>query len=167
MPRLTVKRIVQIAAAHADLSVEELVGEGKTKNLIVPRHRAFLVVRTLRPDMSLPEIGRRMGGKDHTTVLNGLRRARKRAEAPEEAAQLHELLALCQAEASTLKDLAAEMRAADPFGENAGGEEVVRHRRVHRLDRAIYLVGGVLAELQQAREMVCDTTGDLFAGAAS
>lgn len=161
MRRLTVKRIVEIVAAHADVTVAALCGDRKTDDVVVPRHRAFCVIRRLRPDMSYPEIGRRMGGKDHTTVLHGERRALERAQQPEEAAQLAELMALCRAEASTLEDLAAEMRAADPHA-GLNDEELLRHRRVDRIDRAIYLVGGVLAELQQVRELVSDTTGDLF-----
>lgn len=169
MARLTVKRIVEISALHSDLSVDELTGDGKTQDLVIPRHRTFLAVRTLRPDMSYPEIGRRMGGKDHTTVLHGERRARQRiASSPEEAHALSELLVLCRAEASSIADLAAELRAAERIDGAAGdADEVARWCRVDRLDRAIWLVGGVLADLHQARDLAGDTTGDLFAARAA
>lgn len=166
MRRLTVKRILELAAEHAAMTVDELTGDQKTNDRVIPRHRAMLVIRTLRPDMSYPEVGRRMGGFDHTSVLHGERRARQRMEAsPEEAAAFAELLALCRAEASKLADLLVELRADGVT--HASEEDLVRWRRVDRLDRAIWLVGGVLADLQQARELASDTTGDLFAQAAA
>lgn len=164
MPRLTVKRIAEIAAAHAGLTIEDLYGDGRTNDLVIPRHRAFLAARTLRPDMSYPEIGRRMGGKDHSTVLHGVRRAKERiAGSEEEAAAARELLVLCRAEASTRADLAAEIRVAealDPHGPI--GLDAARWRRVDQLDRAIWLVGGVLEDLRHARDLAGDTTGELF-----
>ena len=45
----------------------------KTKALIQPRHTAMYMTRQLT-DLSLPEIGRHFGGRDHTTVLHAVQK---------------------------------------------------------------------------------------------
>lgn len=55
------------------LSRVDFLSARRTQNLVVPRQIAMALSKhlTLR---SLPEIGRRMGGRDHTTILHGCRK---------------------------------------------------------------------------------------------
>lgn len=69
-------RIEQIQAAvcqHYKVSVKDLISSQRTASIVRPRQVAMYLCRelTLR---SLPEIGRKFGSRDHTTVLHGARK---------------------------------------------------------------------------------------------
>ena len=51
-----------------------LVGPSRAAVPVRARHIAILLTRE-RTELSLPEIGQRFGGRDHSTVLNSIRRA--------------------------------------------------------------------------------------------
>ncbi len=60
--------IQEAVARHYSISLDELVGEKRTKRIVVPRQVAMYLSRELT-DSSLPVIGRAFGGRDHTTVI--------------------------------------------------------------------------------------------------
>lgn len=53
--------------------IVEMRSKRRTKEVVIPRHVAMVLCRMLTLH-SLPEIGRRFGNRDHTTVLHGLRK---------------------------------------------------------------------------------------------
>ena len=55
------------------LSVAEVCSQRRTTNLIAPRHIAMALCKHLT-GRSLPEIGRKIGMRDHTTVLHACRK---------------------------------------------------------------------------------------------
>lgn len=71
------KRILQEAAANYRVSVEDILGGRRTRPIVRARHEAaYRMHHELR--MSFPAIGRRLGGKDHTTIINGVNVHEKR-----------------------------------------------------------------------------------------
>lgn len=76
-PRLTVREIVVNVCAQHDVSVDDFMSRRRTAELVAARHEAFYLAR-FHTDKSLPEIGRRMGGFDHTSVLHGIKKHCKR-----------------------------------------------------------------------------------------
>jgi chromosomal replication initiator protein len=60
--------IQEAVARHYAISIDELIGEKRTKRIVLPRQVAMYLCRELT-DASLPAIGRVFGGRDHTTVL--------------------------------------------------------------------------------------------------
>ncbi|CAB4165020.1 Chromosomal replication initiator, DnaA C-terminal [uncultured Caudovirales phage] len=69
--------VVDILAAVTEASgyaAADLLGPRRTYPLIRARQMAYHLLRVLRADMSLPMIGRAVGGRDHTSALAGLRR---------------------------------------------------------------------------------------------
>jgi chromosomal replication initiator protein len=70
----TVEEIQQQVAAAFGISRAELVGTGRAATPLRARQIAILLTREAT-DLSLPQIGRLYGGRDHSTVLNSLRRA--------------------------------------------------------------------------------------------
>lgn len=68
-----IKRIQHIVADHFGVPVIDMVSQRRTASVVRPRQIAMYLSRllTLR---SLPEIGRRFGGRDHTTVMHGVRK---------------------------------------------------------------------------------------------
>ena len=69
----SVEEIQQRAAESFGISRAELVGSSRAANPLRARQVAIFLTRDLT-DLSLPQIGRLYGGRDHTTVLNSLRR---------------------------------------------------------------------------------------------
>ncbi len=51
------------------LSMDEMLGKKRTKNIAFPRQIAMYLTREMT-DLSLPKIGQEFGGRDHTTVLH-------------------------------------------------------------------------------------------------
>jgi hypothetical protein len=70
--RITVRRVLEVTAGHFGTTVEALLSERRTQSLSRPRQIAMFVARKVT-GRSLPFIGRRMGDRDHTTILHGWR----------------------------------------------------------------------------------------------
>ncbi|MGN6215389.1 MAG: chromosomal replication initiator protein DnaA [Solirubrobacterales bacterium] len=71
--RTSVEEIQQRVAERFGISRAELVGSSRAATPLRARQVAIFLTRELT-DLSLPQIGRLYGGRDHTTVLNSLRR---------------------------------------------------------------------------------------------
>jgi len=69
----SVEEIQQRVAERYGISRAELVGSSRAATPLRARQVAIFLTRDLT-DLSLPQIGRLYGGRDHTTVLNSLRR---------------------------------------------------------------------------------------------
>lgn len=84
--------IAEIVAGRHNCSVAELKGQSRERCVAWPRQEAMWLMRQVRTPsgehrFSLPQIGRFLGGRDHTTVLHGVRKhEERRALAPKEAA---------------------------------------------------------------------------------
>lgn len=71
--RVRIEDIQRIVARHYNVSRQELVSNRRTRVIVKPRQIAMYLAKTLTP-RSFPEIGRRFGGRDHTTVLHAVRK---------------------------------------------------------------------------------------------
>lgn len=66
--------IVKFVADVHNVLLEVLKGASRQKPVIQARFDAVAAVKFLKPQLSLPSVGRVLGGKDHTTVLWALRK---------------------------------------------------------------------------------------------
>ena len=71
--RVTVDDIQKATAEHFGLKQADLISERRTRSVARPRQAAMWLAKQLTT-RSLPDIGRRFGGRDHTTVLHAVRR---------------------------------------------------------------------------------------------
>jgi chromosomal replication initiator protein len=73
MKRVRIEDIQRVVARQYNVSRSDLLSSRRTANVVRPRQVAMYLAKilTLR---SLPEIGRRFGGRDHTTVLHAVRK---------------------------------------------------------------------------------------------
>jgi chromosomal replication initiator protein len=78
-----VEEIQTVVASSFGISTADLIGPSRAAGPVRARHVAILLTRELTP-LSLPEIGQRYGGRDHSTVLNSLRRAEAAIEDDED-----------------------------------------------------------------------------------
>jgi chromosomal replication initiator protein len=67
-PEITIERIQELVAKRFGMGVPELVSQKRSHAIAYPRQVAMYLCRELT-DSSLPLIGRRFGGRDHTTVI--------------------------------------------------------------------------------------------------
>ncbi len=74
--RIKIEDIQKLVASRYNVSRSDILSERRTAAVVKPRQIAMYLskVLTLR---SLPEIGRRFGGRDHTTVLHAVRKIEK------------------------------------------------------------------------------------------
>ena len=75
----SVEEIQQRVAERFGISRAELIGSSRAATPLRARQVAIFLTRDLT-DLSLPQIGRLYGGRDHTTVLNSLRRVEARLD---------------------------------------------------------------------------------------
>ena len=68
-PEISILRIQEVVSERFAISLQELVGQRRSRSIVYPRHVAMYLCRELT-DSSLPKIGRDFGGRDHTTVIN-------------------------------------------------------------------------------------------------
>ena len=71
--RVRIEDIQRVVARHYNVSKQELVSNRRTRVIVKPRQIAMYLAKTMTP-RSFPEIGRRFGGRDHTTVLHAVRK---------------------------------------------------------------------------------------------
>jgi chromosomal replication initiator protein len=75
--RITIEDIQRRVAAHYNIKTAEMVSSRRARAVVGPRHVAMYLAKQLTT-RSLPEIGRKFGGRDHTTVMYGIRRIEER-----------------------------------------------------------------------------------------
>jgi chromosomal replication initiator protein len=71
--KVTLDEILRKVAEHYNIRLADLAGPRRTRTIARPRQVAMYLAKQLTP-RSLPEIGRRFGGRDHTTILHGVKK---------------------------------------------------------------------------------------------
>ena len=71
--RITIDEIQKATAEHYAMKQVDLISERRNRAIARPRQAAMWLAKQLTT-RSLPDIGRRFGGRDHTTVLHAVRR---------------------------------------------------------------------------------------------
>jgi chromosomal replication initiator protein len=82
-PAITVESIQKLVANHYNLKVAELKSKNNSQQIAFPRQVAMYLCKRMT-ESSLPEIGRRFGGKHHSTVIHAIQKIeRKRSDEKE------------------------------------------------------------------------------------
>lgn len=71
--RIKVEDILKVVAKHYGVTRGDMVSERRHRSIVWPRQIGMWLAKTMT-SRSLPEIGRRFGGRDHTTVLHAIRK---------------------------------------------------------------------------------------------
>jgi chromosomal replication initiator protein len=71
--RVKIDDILRIVAKHYGVQRGDLLSSRRNQSIVRPRQIGMYLAKTLT-SRSLPEIGRRFGGRDHTTVLHAIRK---------------------------------------------------------------------------------------------
>jgi chromosomal replication initiator protein len=89
--KVTVEEIMRKVADHYCLRLSDMTSARRSRAVARPRQVAMYLCKTLTP-RSLPEIGRKFGGRDHTTVIHAVRKVEELAQADAQLAEDLELL---------------------------------------------------------------------------
>ena len=71
--KVTIEEIQRKVSEHYNIRLSDLIGPRRVRTIARPRQMAMYLAKQLT-SRSLPEIGRRFGGRDHTTVMHGVRK---------------------------------------------------------------------------------------------
>ena len=71
--RLTIEEIQRKVAEHYNVRLSDMIGPKRLRTIARPRQVAMYLSKHMT-SRSLPEIGRRFGGRDHTTIMHGIKR---------------------------------------------------------------------------------------------
>ena len=71
--KVTIEEIQRKVSEHYNIRLSDMIGPRRMRVIARPRQVAMYLSKHLT-SRSLPEIGRRFGGRDHTTVMHGVKR---------------------------------------------------------------------------------------------
>ncbi|UQD69227.1 hypothetical protein JEY40_24745 [Bradyrhizobium japonicum] len=75
----TIKEIRKCVSRHFKISLDDMDSQRRLAGIVLPRQVSHYLAKKLTKH-SLPEIGRRCGGKDHTTILNSVKKITARMQ---------------------------------------------------------------------------------------
>lgn len=73
-PAQQTRAIINEVAERHGITYDDLMTSRRYRAIAWPRQEAMYEVCKRRPWLSLPDVGRIFGGRDHTTILHGLRK---------------------------------------------------------------------------------------------
>jgi chromosomal replication initiator protein len=77
--RVTIEEIQRAVVEHYQLKMSDMVSTRRARAVARPRQVAMYLAKQLTP-RSLPEIGKKFGGRDHTTVMHAVKQVEKLSE---------------------------------------------------------------------------------------
>ena len=89
--RVRIEDILRIVSRHYKVPRNDLLSSRRSRDVVRPRQIAMYLAKSLT-SRSLPEIGRRFGGRDHTTVLHSVRKVEQMMKDDGDLCQEIELL---------------------------------------------------------------------------
>ena len=89
--KVTVEEIQRKVAEHYNIRMSDMIGPKRQRSIARPRQVAMWLSKDLTT-RSLPDIGRRFGGRDHTTVMHGVRKIDELRKSDAQIAEDLELL---------------------------------------------------------------------------
>ncbi len=77
--KITPDLIIQVVAEHYNLTTLDILSQRRSKEIVYPRQIAMYLCRNMT-EAPLQEIGKAMGGRDHTTIIHGIEKITKDIE---------------------------------------------------------------------------------------
>lgn len=77
---ITMAQIISLASEFYVMPVSDIVGPSRSRNMVIARTAVMHCINELLPHKSRPQIGRALGGRDHATIVHGLRKSRAQFE---------------------------------------------------------------------------------------
>ena len=88
---ITPELITDIVAEHFDLTPGDIVGNKRNSKVVFPRQIVMYLCRHMT-DTTLKNIGQYLGGRDHTTIMNGINKIEAELETSESTREVIDIL---------------------------------------------------------------------------
>lgn len=88
---VTPELIIDIVAEHFDLSPADLTGNKRNSKVVFPRQIVMYLCRHMT-EVTLKNIGKVLGGRDHTTIMNGINKIEAELETSESTKEIIDIL---------------------------------------------------------------------------
>ena len=105
-------KIQNVVARHYKITHNDIISTRRFMNVVLPRQVGMYIAKMDTP-RSLPEIGRRFGGRDHTTVLHAVRKIDALIKTDDKLA----------GEIAEIRAELAEGHASTPFDKSSGAQQ--------------------------------------------
>ncbi|MDT1061537.1 chromosomal replication initiator protein DnaA [Paracoccus sp. CPCC 101403] len=89
--KVSIEEIQRKVAEHYNIRLSDMIGPKRVRTVARPRQIAMYLSKQMT-SRSLPEIGRRFGGRDHTTIMHGVRKIEELRSADRSLAEDIDLL---------------------------------------------------------------------------
>ena len=89
--KVTIDEIQRKVSEHYNIRLSDMIGPKRSRTIARPRQVAMYLAKSMTT-RSLPEIGRRFGGRDHTTIMHGIRKIEELKAADSQLAEDIDLL---------------------------------------------------------------------------
>ncbi len=90
-PHVNTEYILSIVANYFNLTSDEILSSKRTQEIAYARHIAMYLMREFT-GLSLPKIGKELGGRNHATILNGIKNIKNSMEKNEDTKKIVEEL---------------------------------------------------------------------------
>lgn len=88
---ITPELILDIVAEHFDLTASDLIGNKRNSKIVFPRQIAMYLCRNMT-EVTLKSIGKVLGGRDHTTIMNGISKIENEVETSDSTREIIDIL---------------------------------------------------------------------------
>jgi chromosomal replication initiator protein len=89
--KVSIEEIQRKVAEHYNIRLSDMIGPKRVRTVARPRQIAMYLAKQMT-SRSLPEIGRRFGGRDHTTIMHGVKKIEELRDADHSLAEDIDLL---------------------------------------------------------------------------
>ena len=88
---ITAQLIIEVASEHFHISVDQMISKTRSSEIARPRQIAMYLCKTMT-DIPLDSIGSLLGGRDHSTIINGIKKIADEYDSNEQTRNLIETI---------------------------------------------------------------------------
>lgn len=88
---ITPELIIDVVAEHFDVSPSDLTGNKRNSKVVFPRQIVMYLCRHMT-EVTLKNIGKYLGGRDHTTIMNGINKIEAEIETSDSTKEIIDIL---------------------------------------------------------------------------
>ena len=86
-PHINTEYILSVVANYFNVTSDEILSSKRTQEIAYARHIAMYLIREFT-NLSLPKIGKELGGRNHATILNGINNIKASIEKNEDTRKI-------------------------------------------------------------------------------
>ena len=89
---ITPQLIIEVVSDHFQISVDQMISKNRSSDIAKPRQIAMYLCKNMVSEVSLDTVGSLLGGRDHSTIIHGVKKIADEIEKNETMAQTIETI---------------------------------------------------------------------------